>query len=400
MIPFSPPRIDQASIDAVNEVLRSGWITTGPKTKEFERQLALYTKAKRVFCCNANTNGLELSLRWLGVGPGDEVIVPAYTYCATANVVVHLGATPVMVDVLEDFTIDPDAVAAAITPKTKAILPVDLAGLPAHYTELWAVINSQKALFEGRTDVQRKLGRIALISDSAHGIGAEYKSEILGTQADMMVFSFHAVKNLTTAEGGGVCINLPDGFDAEEIYTWFTTRSLHGQSRDALAKTQGGSWEYDVLESGWKCNMTDLQAAIGLVELERYSSETLPRRKQIASAYHEAFKSNEHVEVPVLTDETRETSYHVYPLRIKCEGRELRDKVIDGIMSKGVSVNVHYKPLPLLTAFSSNYSIDDYPRTKKMWEQEISLPIYYDLSDSDLQKVISAVVETLDELMV
>ncbi len=399
MIPFSPPRIDQASIDAVSEVLRSGWITTGPKTKEFERQLAAYTGAGRVFCCNSNTNGMELFLRWLGIGPGDEVIVPAYTYCATANVVMHLGATPVMVDVLDDFTIDPQGVAAAVTGQTKAIIPVDLAGLPVHYDQLWEIIQDKKSLYSPNSESQNQFGRIALVSDSAHSIGARYKDEILGSQADAMVFSFHAVKNLTTAEGGGICFNLGDEFNVEEVYTWLNTRSLHGQSKDALAKTAAGNWEYDVVEAGWKCNMTDLQAALGLVELHRYHDETLPKRKAIALAYQDAFSVNPHVREPLLADSERESSYHIYPIRIACEDRAKRDEVIKRIMARDVSVNVHYKPLPLLSAYSSSYSIEDYPKTKLIWQQEISLPIYYDLSDSDLERVIEAVELSVDEVL-
>lgn len=398
MIPFSPPRIDQKIIDEVTSALTSGWITTGPKTKQFERNLEAYTGAKRVFCCNANTNGLELFLRWLGIKPGDEVIVPAYTYCATANVVVHLGATPVMVDVLEDFTIDPKAVEAAITAKTKAIMPVDLGGLPAHYPELWAIINRNKSQFTATSEVQRQLGRIALVTDAAHSIGANFGQAKLGAQADAMVFSFHAVKNLTTAEGGAVAMNLPDGFDHEEVYKWLNTRSLHGQSKDALAKTQVGGWEYDVVDNGWKCNMTDLQAAIGLVELERYEDDTILKRKSVAEAYQKAFSEKSWAICPMLKDDKRETSYHLYLLRIKGVERPMRDAIIQDIFAGGVSVNVHYKPLPLLTAFSEKgYQMDDYPQAKTLWESEISLPIFYDITEEQVRTVIDVVCNAVEK---
>lgn len=396
MIPFSPPRIDQKIIDEVTLALTSGWITTGPKTKLFERRLEAYSQARRVFCCNANTNGLELFMRWLGIGPGDEVIIPAYTYCATANVVIHLGATPVMVDVREDFTIDPEKVEAAITDKTKAIVPVDLGGLPADYPALWAIINRNKTQFSPTSEVQKTLGRIALVTDAAHSVGAVVNGEKLGKQADAMVFSFHAVKNLTTAEGGAVCLNLPKNIDCDQVYTWLNTRSLHGQSKDALAKTQVGGWEYDVVDAGWKCNMTDLQAAIGLVELERYDNDTILKRKAVAEAYQNAFSQLEWAQCPVLTDDVRTTSYHLYLLRIKGIDRPKRDAIIQSIFDGGVSVNVHYKPLPLMTAYESRgYKMDDYPVSKMLWESEISLPIFYDITEEQIQKVISVVTSAV-----
>jgi dTDP-4-amino-4,6-dideoxygalactose transaminase len=400
MIPFSPPRIDQKIIDEVVDTLKSGWITTGPKTKLFERKLMDYSGAKGVFCCNANTNGMELFLRYLGIGPGDEVIVPAYTYCATANVVIHLGATPIMVDVLDDFTIDPKQVKQAISERTKAIMPVDIGGLPANYEALWDVILASKSLFKPNGDAQGKLGRIALVADAAHSIGARVKGELLGRQADAFVYSFHAVKNLTTAEGGAVCFSLPDSFDSSEIYAWLNTRSLHGQSKDALAKTQIGAWEYDVVDAGWKCNMTDLQAAIGLVELERYEQDTLPKRKSIADYYQNYFQIQPWALTPILKDQVRESSYHLYLLRIKGVSRMQRDQIIDRIFAKGVSVNVHYKPLPLLQAYTSRgYEIDDYPITKGLWEQEISLPIFYDMTDGQMKTVVDAVTSSVLEVI-
>lgn len=397
MIPFSPPRIDQKIIDEVTSALTSGWITTGPKTKLFEKKLEAYTQAKRVFCCNANTNGLELFMRWLGVGPGDEVIIPAYTYCATANVVVHLGATPVMVDVREDFTIDPEKVETAITSKTKAIVPVDLGGLPADYPALWSIVNRNKEQFVPKSDAQTMLGRIALVTDAAHSVGALINGQHLGNQADAMVFSFHAVKNLTTAEGGAVCMNLPATIDCDEVYTWLNTRSLHGQSKDALAKTQIGGWEYDVVDAGWKCNMTDIQAAIGLVELDRYDSDTIIKRKHVAETYQRAFSKCEWAVCPLLEDENRTTSYHLYLLRIKDINRENRDAIIKSIFEAGVAVNVHYKPLPLMTAYKSRgFEMDDYPISKAHWESEISLPIFYDITEEQIQKVIDVVKSAVE----
>ncbi len=400
MIPFSPPRIDQKTIDAVTDTLQSGWITTGPKTKLFESRLKEYTGASAVFCCNAATNGLELLMRWLGVGPGDEVIIPAYTYCATGNVVVHLGATPVLVDVREDFTIDPSEVQKAITPKTKAIVPVDIGGLPVDYNALWKLIEDAAVDYIPANDRQSQLGRIALVADAAHSLGAFYGDVPIGTHADAVVFSFHAAKNLTTAEGGAICLNLPEGFDHEEAYRWLNVRSLHGQSKDALAKTKKNAWEYDVEEAGWKCNMTDIQAAMGLVELERYNAETLAKRRQIVERYQEAFAECSWAILPTVADEDRQTSYHLYLLRVKGASLAQRNAVIQGIFDREVSVNVHYKPLPLLSYYKNQgYTLDAYPITKSLWENEISLPVYYDLSMEQVETVIQAVKDSVEEVM-
>ena len=279
MIPFSPPRIDQKVVDEVTKALLSGWITTGPRTKLFEKEISKYTGSDSTVCFNSATAGMELMLRWFGVGEGDEVIVPAYTYCATANVVVHCGAKPVFVDTLPgSFNFDPERVRLAISERTKVIVPVDVAGIPCDYAGLRSILEEEsvKTLFRPNSDYQKKLGRILLLADSAHAFGARYHGKMLGSVADATAFSFHAVKNLTTAEGGAVCLKLPADFDVDEIYKMLTIMSLHGQSKDALAKTQKGAWRYDVLFPGYKCNMTDIQAAIGLVELERYASETIP----------------------------------------------------------------------------------------------------------------------------
>ena len=349
-IPFSPPRIDQKIIDEVVDTLKSGWITTGPKTKEFERQLTAYCGNKATLAVNSNTIGLEVALRWFGVQEGDEVIVPAYTYCATANVIVHCGATPVMVDVnADDFDVSVEKIQQAITSKTKVVMPVDLGGMPCDYDAIFDAVQSAetRALFSPRTEEQKKLGRILVLSDSAHSIGAEYKGRKAGSLADISVFSFHAVKNLTTAEGGAIMLNLPEPFDNEELYRYLCTFTLHGQNKDALAKTKKGAWRYDVIVSGYKGNMTDILASIGLVELQRYEKDTLVYRRHIFDRYEEAFKKYEWAERPVYKTVDRKSSYHVYCLRIKGITEAQRDDIIQCIFDEDVAVNVHYQPLPL-----------------------------------------------------
>src|SRR6185369_4723760 len=318
MIPFSPPRIYQKIIDEVVDTLRSGWITTGPKTKRFEKELAAYCSAPAVLCVNSATAGLEVMLRWFGVGPGDEVIVPACTYAATANVIVHCGATPVFVDVnAADFNISVAAVAAAITPRTKAVMPVDFGGWPCEYDELNDLVRERAAEFVPATDEQRKLGRILVLADSAHSIGARYKGRRTGALTDVTVFSFHAVKNLTTAEGGAVAFNLPAPFSNEEIYSRLCVKTLHGQNKDALAKTQKGNWRYDIVEAGYKANMTDIVASIGLVELARYDSDTLVKRRRIVESYADALGKHAWAELPVFDRDGRTSSFHLFPLRIR-----------------------------------------------------------------------------------
>ena len=376
MIPFSPPRIDQKVIDEVVDTLKSGWITTGPKTKEFERRLTAYCGNKATLAVNSNTVGLEVVLRWFGVQEGDEVIVPAYTYCATANVIVHCGAKPVMVDVnADDFDVCLENVRRAITDKTKVIMPVDLGGMPCAYDELFELVETEevKTLFQAKTEEQRKLGRILILSDSAHSIGAEYKGRKAGCLADVSVFSFHAVKNLTTAEGGAIMLNLPEPFDNEEVYRYLCTYTLHGQNKDALAKTKKGAWRYDVLVSGFKGNMTDIMASIGLVELSRYEDDTLHYRKCIYDQYTDAFSRYGWAELPIYETEDRKSSYHVYCLRVKGITEQQRDEIIQRIFDKDVSVNVHFQPLPLLSAFKNKgYKIEDYPVAYDNYCREIS----------------------------
>ena len=403
MIPFSPPRIDQKVIDEVVDTLKSGWITTGPKTKEFERRLTAYCGNKATLAVNSNTVGLEVVLRWFGVQEGDEVIVPAYTYCATANVIVHCGAKPVMVDVnADDFDVCLEKVREAITDKTKVIMPVDLGGMPCAYDELFELVETEdvKTLFRAKTEEQGKLGRILILSDSAHSIGAEYKGRKAGCLADVSVFSFHAVKNLTTAEGGAIMLNLPEPFDNEEVYRYLCTYTLHGQNKDALAKTKKGAWRYDVLVSGFKGNMTDIMASIGLVELSRYEDDTLHYRKCIYDQYTDAFSRYGWAELPIYETEDRKSSYHVYCLRVKGITEQQRDEIIQRIFDKDVSVNVHFQPLPLLSAFKNKgYKIEDYPVAYDNYCREISLPVWYGLSEEMVKTVIDAVICSVEEVL-
>ena len=403
MIPFSPPRIDQKVIDEVVDTLKSGWITTGPKTKEFERRLTAYCGNKATLAVNSNTVGLEVVLRWFGVQEGDEVIVPAYTYCATANVIVHCGAKPVMVDVnADDFDVCLEKVREAITDKTKVIMPVDLGGMPCAYDELFELVETEevKTLFQAKTEEQGKLGRILILSDSAHSIGAEYKGRKAGCLADVSVFSFHAVKNLTTAEGGAIMLNLPEPFDNEEVYRYLCTYTLHGQNKDALAKTKKGAWRYDVLVSGFKGNMTDIMASIGLVELSRYEDDTLHYRKCIYDQYTDAFSRYGWAELPIYETEDRKSSYHVYCLRVKGITEQQRDEIIQRIFDRDVSVNVHFQPLPLLSAFKNKgYKIEDYPVAYDNYCREISLPVWYGLSEEMVKTVIDAVICSVEEVL-
>ena len=403
MIPFSPPRIDQKVIDEVVDTLKSGWITTGPKTKEFERRLTAYCGNKATLAVNSNTVGLEVVLRWFGVQEGDEVIVPAYTYCATANVIVHCGAKPVMVDVnADDFDVCLEKVREAITDKTKVIMPVDLGGMPCAYDELFELVETEevKTLFQAKTEEQGKLGRILILSDSAHSIGAEYKGRKAGSMADVSVFSFHAVKNLTTAEGGAIMLNLPEPFDNEDVYRYLCTYTLHGQNKDALAKTKKGAWRYDVLVSGFKGNMTDIMASIGLVELSRYEDDTLHYRKCIYDQYTDAFSRYGWAELPIYETEDRKSSYHVYCLRVKGITEQQRDEIIQRIFDRDVSVNVHFQPLPLLSAFKNKgYKIEDYPVAYDNYCREISLPVWYGLSEEMVKTVIDAVICSVEEVL-
>ena len=402
MIPFSPPRIDKAITDAVVEVLNSGWITTGPKTKEFERQITAYCGHKNTLCLNSATAGLELILRWFGVKEGDEVILPAYTYCATANVVIHCGATPIFVDVEDDFNISISAIEKAITEKTKVIMPVDFAGFPCNYEALNILVNKTeiKNKFKAQSTEQEKLGRILILSDAAHSFGAEYKGKKTGSLTDVSVFSFHAVKNLTTAEGGAIALNLPEPFDNKAIYDYLCVFSLHGQNKDALAKMQKGNWKYDVIEAGYKCNMTDMAAAIGLVELSRYENDTLIKRKAIFKNYDKAFEDKSWAILPEYFNKDKISSFHLYALRIKGITEVQRDKIIQKIFDQDVSVNVHFIPVPLLSYYKNmGYKIDNYPNAYKNFSTEISLPVFYNLTEAQQKQVIKAVVDAVESVL-
>lgn len=400
-IPFSPPHIDDAIVNEVVAALRSGWITTGPRTKLFEQRIAEFCGIQRVVCVNSASAGLELVLRWFGIGPGDEVIVPAYTYTATAEVVLHCGARPVMVDVNDDLLMDMENVRHAITPNTKAIIPVDIVGLPCDYDQLFDIVNDTevKSQFQPATEAQRMLGRIMVMPDAAHSLGAWYKEKRAGALGDISVFSFHAVKNLTTAEGGAICLNLSEPFDTDVVYKEMCVSSLHGQSKDALAKTKAGGWRYDVTSVGYKCNMTDVAAAMGLVELARYDQLILPRRKQIYDAYNRAFSGGKCFRVPTYETADKRSSYHVFTLRLNGVTEGQRDEIIFKMSEKGVAANVHYIPLPLLTVYKSlGYKIEDYPNAYRQYACEISLPVYFDLTDEQVAEVIRVTKESVSEV--
>jgi len=401
-VPFSPPRMDKKMADAVVDTLYSGWITTGPKTRKLEEELTKYTGGKATVCLNSATAGLELALRWFGVKEGDEVILPAYTYCATANVVMHCGATPVLVDVKGDFNIDVSKIEAAITSRTKVIMPVDIAGMPIDYDELRSMLakSDVRAKFAPHSIEQEKLGRIMVLADAAHSIGATYKRKNSGTLADISSFSFHAVKNLPTAEGGAVIINLPEQFDSLAVQKQFKVKSLHGQSKDALEKTKAGGWRYDITEPGYKCNMTDINAALGLVELERYDSDMLVKRKSIFDKYNALLSKYEWANIPVYKTDDKQSSFHIYMLRINNATEEQRDRIIDKISAEKVAVNVHFQPIPLLSAYKGfGFNMEDYPVAWKNYEQEISLPVFYDISDEQIGWVIDALVSAVEEVM-
>jgi dTDP-4-amino-4,6-dideoxygalactose transaminase len=403
MIPFSPPHIDQAIIDEVVAALKSGWITTGPRTKKFEQQLSEYNGNPNTLCLNSATAGLEIILRWFGVGPGDEVIVPAYTYSATANVVMHTGAKPVFCDTnITDFNINPDCIKHLINSKTKVIMPVDFGGLPCDYDAINQLVSLEetKKQFIPKGENQQKLGRILVLSDAAHSIGARYKGKMTGTLTDVSVFSFHAVKNLTTAEGGAVALNLPAPFDNKEVYDYLCIATLHGQNKDALAKMQKGNWRYDIIEPGYKCNMTDIMAAIGLVELDRYESFTLKRRKEIFDLYTLRLKDYNWAEIPPYETDEKISSYHLYPLRIIGISEPERDAIMQLIFDKDVSVNVHFIPVPMMKFYKEQgYSITNYPITYYNYSREISLPVFVDLTDQQINSVLDALIEAVIKII-
>jgi dTDP-4-amino-4,6-dideoxygalactose transaminase len=401
MIPFSPPRIDDKICDEVVKALKSGWITTGPRTKEFEKKITAYCGNKNTLCLNSATAGLEIMLRWFGVKEGDEIILPAYTYTATANVIIHCGATPVFVDVNEhDFNINTSAIEKAITSKTKAIMPVDFAGWPCDFDEINSIAVRNKDKFQPNNDIQKQLGRVLVLADAAHSFGASYNGKKTGSLCDVSVFSFHAVKNLVTAEGGCVCLNLPEPFDNEAIYKYLCIKTLHGQTKDALAKTQKGAWRYDIIEAGYKCNMTDIAAAIGLIEIDRYDKDTLVRRREIFDKYAAAFIKDQRFILPIYSKANKTSCYHLYPLRLKGVTEEQRDAVIKEIFEHDVSVNVHFMPVPCMTFYKNlGYDIKNYPVAYKNYSQEISLPVFYDLNNEMTETVIKAVIDSVNKVL-
>ncbi len=398
-IPFSPPDITEAEIEEVAATLRSGWITTGPRTKKLEAQIADYCHTSKAVCLNSATAALELTLRVLGIGEGDEVITSAYTYTASASVIDHVGAKIVIVDTAKDsFEMDYDALEKAMTEKTKAIIPVDLGGVPCDYAKLKGIVESKKDLFHPNNEIQKAIGRVAITADAAHAFGACYQGQPIGTVADFTSFSFHAVKNFTTAEGGAVVWKDIKGVDNEAIYHQYQLFSLHGQSKDALAKNQLGAWEYDIKGPWYKCNMTDIMAAIGLVQMKRYP-EMLKRRKEIISKYNEAFQDlNVHV-LNHYTDE-HHSSGHLYVLRLLGKDEATRNDFITKMAERGIATNVHYKPLPMHTAYKNlGFDIKDYPQAYAQYKNEMTLPLHTKLTDEDVAYIIQNFKEVYQEIM-
>jgi len=397
-IPFSPPDISDEEINEVVDTLKSGWITTGPKTKLFETKIAEYCNTSKAVALNSATSAMEMTLRLLGIGPGDEVITSAYTYTASASVITHVGAKVVLVDSGKDsFHIDYDAIADAITDKTKAIIPVDIGGVMCNYEKVLEAIESKKDLFNPSNKLQEAFGRVIILADGAHSIGAKYKGKMSGEVADFTCFSFHAVKNLTTAEGGMVTWRDIEGFNNEGVYKQYMLLSLHGQSKDALAKTKLGSWEYDIVAPNYKCNMTDIMASLGLAQFKRYSG-ILKRRKEIIEKY-DALLSRLEVTPMKHYDENYRSSGHLYLLRIDGKGEAFRNDVIRKMAEKGVSSNVHYKPLPMHSAYKKlGFDIKDFPNAFDMYRNEITLPLHTLLADDDIEYVVSKLKESIDEV--
>ncbi len=394
-IPFSPPDMTEAEVNEVRDAILSGWITTGPRTKELERQIASYVGTERAVCLNSQTACAEMALRLLGIGEGDEVIVPAYTYTASASVVYHVGAKIVFIDVQKDcLEMDYEAVEKAITERTKAIIPVDLAGIPCNYDRLFEIVENKKALFRPANDIQRALGRIAICADAAHAFGASWHGQMVGSIADFSSFSFHAVKNFTTAEGGALAWRTIPGIDNEALYHQVQLLSLHGQSKDALAKTQLGAWEYDIVGPWYKCNMTDIMAALGLVQMKRYPA-LLARRKEIIERYDAAFKP---LGVEVLRHYTDEyaSSGHLYLTRIPNASLEERQEIIVQMAERGIATNVHYKPLPMMTAYKNlGFDIADFPNAYAHFANEITLPLHTRLTDEEIEYIIEQYTDIL-----
>ena len=399
-IPFSPPDITDLEIESVVDALKSGWITTGPKTKKLEKEIIKFTGADGCVCLNSQTACAELSLRLLGIGSGDEIITCAYTYTATASVIAHVGAKIILVDCLDKdgkLEIDYSAVEKAITDKTKAIIPIDLAGIPCDYEKLFEIVNSKKDLFQPSNEIQKAIGRIAIVTDAAHAFGATYKGEKVGSIADFSNFSFHAVKNFTTSEGGALTWKTIPGIDNDDIYKKLQLFSLHGQNKDALAKTKAGAWEYDVVGTYYKCNMTDIAAAIGLAQMQRYQ-EMLEKRKNIIKKYDEAFLPMGLLPLKHYTDEYS-SSGHLYIIRIPDIEEKTRNEIIEEMAKRGIATNVHYKPLPMHTAYKEfGFNISEYPNAFNRYKNSITLPLYTKLTDDDVVYIISNFKEIIENL--
>ena len=395
--PFSPPDMSLLEVEEVKEAILSGWITTGPRTKEFERRISEYVGTNKTVCLNSATAAMELTLHVLGVGPGDEVIVPAYTYTASCSVICHVGATPVMIDCAQNsFEMDYNKLSHLITEKTKVIIAVDLAGIICDYSKIYKAVEEKKSLFKPNNDIQKSFGRVVLMADCAHGFGATQNGLYAGSIADFTCYSFHAVKNLTTAEGGAVTWKATQDIDDEEIYKQYQLLSLHGQTKDALHKNQLGAWEYDIVSPAYKCNMTDIMAAIGLVQLDRYE-EMLKWRHEIISRYDEAFKD---LPVRVLNhhNDNHISSGHLYFIRINGINEEKRNEIIIKMAEKGIACNVHYKPLPMMSAYKNRgFDIKDYPHAYHQYENQITLPLYSKLTIEDVEYIIRCFKKSLEE---
>lgn len=393
-IKFSPPDISEKDITAVSEALRSGWITTGPQTKLFEKKIAEYCEADSAAALNSATACLEMTLRILGIGPGDEVITSGYTYTASCSVICHVGATPILVDTAEDsFEMDYEKLYDAITPRTKAIIPVDLGGVMCDYDKIFEIVNKRKNIFKPNNLIQEAIGRVAVVADGAHSFGAFRNGKKSGSVADFTSFSFHAVKNLTTAEGGAVTWKSINGIKNEEIYKNFMLLSLHGQNKDALAKTKAGAWEYDIIYPAYKCNMTDVLASLGLSQLERYD-KMLQRRYEITKMYNEFFKSKNIQVLPHLNENSK-SSCHLYITRLLGKDEKFRNKFIEKMAQAGIATNVHYKPLAMLTAYKNmGFDVKDFPNAYNMYKNEVTLPLHTLLTDDEVEYVAKAYKKT------
>lgn len=397
-IPFSPPDMTESEVIEVSEALRSGWITTGPRTKEFEKLISMCCQTEKSVCLNSATACMELILRVLGVGPGDEVITSAYTYTATASVTCHVGAKVVMVDTAPDsFEMDYEKLVDAITEHTKVVMPVDLGGVVCDYDKIFAAVENKRHLFKPVNDIQKAIGRVVVLADAAHAFGAQWHGKMCGEIADFTSFSFHAVKNLTTAEGGALTWRPIKGMDNEWLYKQFQLLSLHGQNKDALAKTKLGAWEYDIIAPNYKCNMTDVMAAIGLAQLKRYP-EMLRRRRLIIERYNDALKDC-NVQVLNHYGEDHSSSGHLYLVRLLGKDCECRNNVIEKMAERGIACNVHYKPLPMMTAYKAlGFDINDYPNAYNQYRNEVTLPLHTCLSDEDVEYVITNFKEIITTL--